>query len=994
MNFEEIEKYRDFIFFMELLAFLHDIGKYYEEVKKKDGKSLLKPPVYHNTIGAFILGIERLRGNKDIVKNGKILKSNGEGYAPIDLNSIPFKISSNVFNEPFNFFQEIIPNTWKIVEFLNEPIGEFLICHHEHYRYRYLRAKSRLEKLLSKADYLDSAEDREGALDKKNKLKRGDFLHTPFGISDEIKYKFQKEKNILNKIASALEKKNFNEIFSEENYFLLKNQFKEIWSARPADTRPPFNDTTLWNHAYMVSSIFKSTVAYTLLKNKLIKPEEIADNLAILSVQSPNRDFLTAVNRLPDYNGRWEVFKEIRDEIHKLIEFRIPLGNLVYEDINGQYFLIPNLSDEEIKKLLNKITEIYQEKTKGLLLPRIKIEKCKIKGKILQTGKIIIELKKEYESNIEGMISCYHFDEGFIKPEWIKEWKEEKEICQVCFKMPAEKEHVIYHDKICKWCQERRKSKAKEDEVKFLDEVMDKDQRFALLVGQVGLLDQWLNGDYIYTTFVNKKTNLKKPASPSRMMRIYEEIDSFDKKIIKELKEEREFKIKRLIFNLEIKKDLKYKIYRHRFNKNFLEDCIREYLLRKKRLISNLNENIKKIANIITYQGRHPYLDLFIKDITAETVAAYPDITIEIIKSYLEKYHDHIEFECKTDGESLRIKITSLNNFNFKEVSKIKSIYSFSGEFMYLVPGNKALKVANKLRKEFNERYYKVQGRLCLNLGIVYADHKYPLYMVLDAGKRMLKEFQVANNLITEKEFTITNDIKAYGITALCKKENNTIALNFKEDVFEKENQRISIDSRLRKLKVRKDKEIDDKFYPYFLKKVNGQIEAIHVDELPSCCEIIFAPGIFDFEYLNSSKVRMSLTLKKKNNKWQKRDSLFPLIYTRPYRIEKIERLINAAKSFKKEKPTITALENFREILASKIYRLFKDKKDFPTNEDKELIEKLAHTLANNMEGLKKENTLDTLLCFSKNLEIFDLLELELFLDAFNFLEEEKDDFN
>jgi len=974
MNFGEIEKHRNFIFFMELLAFLHDIGKYYEEVKainRKGHQYKTYSPNYHIPIGAFILNLKKLK-NKQLIQKDRLLNARGKYVVLIDtLKS--FQISSDVFNEKFLSLLSV-PSIWQSL--LDISISEFAMYHHENKKnYKFLVAENHIEKLLSKADYLDSAEDREGS--RKVTAYRAK-LHTPFGLLENTQYELKEQKNILNEIAQCIQDKNF------EKGFYLARKLKGIWSNAPADTRPPFNDTTLWNHAYMVSSIFKATVAYTLLKKEIIKPEKIADNLAILSVQSPNRDFLTGVNRLPDYNGRWEIFNELRKEICELIEFNIPLGNHVYKDINGQYFLIPNLSNEEFKehykKLYEDIIKIYQEKTKGLLLPRIKIE--------------------EYESNIEGMISCYYFDEGFIKPEWIEEWKEEKEICQVCFKMPAEKEHVIYHDKICKWCQERRKSKAKEDKVKFLDEVMDKDQRFALLVGQVGLLDQWLKGDYIYTTFVNKKTNLKKPASPSRMMRIYEEIDSFDKKIIKELKEEREFKIKRLIFCVKcfeiskIKKDLKYKIYRHRFNKNFLEDCIREYLLRKKRLISNLNENIKKIANIITYQGRHPYLDLFIKDITAETVAAYPDITIEIIKSYLEKYHDHIEFECKTDGESLRIKITSLNNFNFKEVSKIKSIYSFSGEFMYLVPGNRVLKVANKLRKEFNERYYKVQGRLCLNLGIVYADHKYPLYMVLDAGKRMLKEFQVANNLITEKELTITNDIKAYGIRALCKKENNTIALNFKEDVFEKENQIISIDSRLRKLKVRKDKEIDDKFYPYFLKKVNGQIKPIHIDKLPLCCEIIFAPGIFDFEYLNSSKVRINLTLKKKNNKWQKRDSLFPLIYTRPYRIEKIERLINVTKSFKKEKPTITALENFREILASEIYRLFKDKKDFPTNEDKELIEKLAHTLANNMEGLKKENTLDTLLRFSKNLEIFDLLELELFLDAFNFLEEEKDDSN
>lgn len=1014
-SLKEIGKYRDFILFMELLALLHDVGKYYEEVKKKSGKRSLRPPAYHNTIGAFILGIERLK-NKDVVieKNNKILMSNGENYAPIDLSSIPFRISSRIFNESFNFFEEIIPDIWKTEEFLNETIGEFLICHHEHYGYKSLRAKTTPQKLLSKADSLDSAEDREGALDRKNRLKRGDFLNTPFGILDKIEYRFKDEENILNRIASALEEKNFNKIFSKGNYVTLKNEIQKVWYARPADTRPPFNDTTLWNHAYMVSSIFKSTVAITLLKREIIGPGKIASNLGILSVQSPNRHFLTMVNRLPDYNGRWEVFKEIRRQVRHIIEFEVPLGNLVYEDINGQYFLIPYLEFREAKgpdysEIRDRIVEIYQEKTDGLLLPRIKIEKCEIKGKILQIGKTIIKLKKEYESNIDGMIGWYYFDEDFRKPKWIEEWKgmEEREICQVCFKMPAEKQHFIYHDRICKWCQQRRESPAKEEEAKFLDEVMDKDQRFALLVGQIGLLDQWLKGDYICTTFVNKETGLTKSPSPSRMMRIYQEIDRFDKNIISSIK--KNFQLKRLKFRIDYcdptgrktKKDLAYKIYRHRLEKKWLKEVVKEYLIEKGCLNSDiLNNTAGKIFSAITYNGKSPHLDLFIRNTTAETITDYASISddkaawpaTEVVKRYLEKFKDMINFEFKTDiGEILRLKITDLKQFNeegfvngIKTVSKIKSIYSFSGEFMYLVPANEALNIANKLRDDFNRRYYKVQGRLCLNLGIIYADHKYPLYMVLDAGKRMLKEFQVANGLETEKKFAMTGNTEAYGIPALYKKENSRILVDFKEGVFKGEVQLINIDSRVVKLKVGKGREIDDKFYPYFLQKINGQVKPVYIGKIPFGCEIIFSPGVFDFEYLNSSRVRMNLTLKKQYGQWRKRDSLFPLIHTRPYQIWKIENIINAGRQLRDARPSTTALENFRELLAREIYDWFKNKEDFPQSEDKELVKSLAQVLITTMEGLKKEVSA-TLLNFSKNLEIFDLLELALFLNAFDF---------
>ncbi|MFH1562139.1 MAG: hypothetical protein ABIF11_01785 [Nitrospirota bacterium] len=1009
-SLEVLQKHKDFILLSELLALLHDIGKYYEGIKIKFGKPPayrpMKPPVYHNTIGGLLLNVKALKGK--LLKDGdKVLKSKGQGYAPIDMSTLPFQLKSDAFNIQVSELKNILPNWWCIDDFLNVTLGEFLLTHHAPYRYGELGATTVPEKILSKADSLDSAEDREGAMDKRNRLKRVAKLHTPFGIIEEIEYRFSDEETILNCIASKIEKGMYADCYD------LSRKLKEVWCSRPADTRAPFNDTTLWNHSYMVASIFKATVGATILQNTLIPENKIRENLAILSIQSPNRDFLTNVYRLPDYNGRKAVLDRIRDEIKRLVEFEYPLGNCVYEDINGQYFLVPQLEDGIYQEIQGKITKIYNQETRGIMLPRIQKSPCEIKpqSSLLQIGKTIIERKKEYDTDVQGMVPPYHFEEGFKEPNWVAEWENanNNEVCQVCYKMPAkDEEHIFYHDKICQWCGERRKDIAieKTKEAKFINEVMDRDRRYALLVGEVGLLDQWLNGDYIKTTFVNKERNLPKPASPSRMMRIWEEIDGFDKVEFEKIREER--KIPRLKLRVTYddsegkKRD---KIYKHKLEKKDIEVVVRGFLLSKGIVNKEeINGKINKVIQELTYNGSLTDLELLVKGNTVETITAYRDISLDgtsipltkIIKEYLLPGRT---FEFKDDrGEILDINFTRIEDYNEegfedsrKEVSAVKTIYSYSGEFMYLLPADQAIKIANRLREQFNDRYYKVQGRLCLNLGLVYADHKYPLYMVLDAGKRMLKEFKVANGL--EKGYDIEGtDVKAYGIVSQWAIDDGNRKLEIREEIFDREEQRLTAMDKITTLQIANGKESLDQFYPYFLKvgDESNKIEVVHINDISNGDNIVFAPGVFDFEWLDSSKRRVNLTLKKKDNgEWRKRDNIFPLIYTRPYRIQKLEDILELGRIVKTLKITTTALEKFRENLSGEIYRWFHDKEDFPTDKDRDQVEKLAYAMIQNMEGFKGKDPkfVGKFKQVSRNLEVFDLLELGLFLKSLDWQE-------
>jgi hypothetical protein len=59
---------------------------------------------------------------------------------------------------------------------------------------------------------------------------------------------------------------------------------------------------------------------------------------------------------------------------------------------------------------------------------------------------------------------------------------------------------------------------------------------------------------------------------------------------------------------------------------------------------------------------------------------------------------------------------------------------------MALVPADKALEIVNDIKNKYELEMGKVRNRLPVHLGVVFADYKTPLRVILDAGQRMLKQ--------------------------------------------------------------------------------------------------------------------------------------------------------------------------------------------------------------------------------------------------------------
>jgi len=61
---------------------------------------------------------------------------------------------------------------------------------------------------------------------------------------------------------------------------------------------------------------------------------------------------------------------------------------------------------------------------------------------------------------------------------------------------------------------------------------------------------------------------------------------------------------------------------------------------------------------------------------------------------------------------------------------------------MVLVPAYDAFDIAKKILEEYEIQFSKVRDRLPFHLGIIAFHRKTPLYVVMDAGKRLIDAFK------------------------------------------------------------------------------------------------------------------------------------------------------------------------------------------------------------------------------------------------------------
>ncbi|MDI6798300.1 MAG: hypothetical protein QMD09_15235, partial [Desulfatibacillaceae bacterium] len=117
-----------------------------------------------------------------------------------------------------------------------------------------------------------------------------------------------------------------------------------------------------------------------------------------------------------------------------------------------------------------------------------------------------------------------------------------------------------------------------------------------------------------------------------------------------------------------------------------------------------------------------------------------------------EKAPFKMELRFEDEPKSILIKADKATLSEQKEGCRpyrVLSAYPNLG--LVLVPGSKALEVAQFLKDEYANAFGKVRGRLPFHVGVLFFKYKHPIYLALDAAQRMVEGFEARarNNIET-----------------------------------------------------------------------------------------------------------------------------------------------------------------------------------------------------------------------------------------------------
>jgi hypothetical protein len=514
------------------------------------------------------------------------------------------------------------------------------------------------------------------------------------------------------------------------------------------DTRRPINEITLWDWGLSVGSLFKAALAASLITGtkpaihgSLTKIKINHDfKWRLLHISYDGLAFIQRASTIGDMLGRKKAMENTLNKVQKLLEETYPLGNEVYRDENGSAFVVPHLdgdNDEGIKLsylIESFILEVLKEsELKGELIPLFKISKPSEEASTL------------HEFLISPLPALQPFKDSIIS--W---WQgEPMSICIACGLRPQgwgapnknlqEKSRTR---KVCYVCLERREQRAKEwidaqylqsdgfnnfwKRTIWIDEVADENGRFALITSRFDI-SEWMRGDLINTMLVicnpthsdQSKRFVNKNASFARLHRVWRTTKKFWEEIS-------EFSY----YNYE-KNDIRLKIP-GKPNPNTNGDTLGQYhvyqlLLDSIKLSAVWDGNCFISAHNLDYFAKSDRLGKNVKDWLEEHKVQ--EIKIEEPMGYGSK-----------NKEWGTITIEKVEPIPDSQYIPATPILAEPRTFMVLVPADRALEIVNDIKNKYEIEMGKVRNRLPIHLGIVFADHKTPLRVVLDAGRRMLKQ--------------------------------------------------------------------------------------------------------------------------------------------------------------------------------------------------------------------------------------------------------------
>ncbi|MDK2801149.1 MAG: hypothetical protein PWQ70_2768 [Clostridiales bacterium] len=769
----KIKGKRNDILMGEIGALLHDIGKMHPDF------------IIHQSI-------ERTKSFRH-ENIGNFLKPN--------LNAL-------IEDSEFNFTIKTSSNIYKLI-----------VKHHDN------SSNDDIIKYLQKCDRKNSADDK-GIVRRKQSV-NNTVISSPFGCDKEkidLRCLEKRFDDLQDNLIELFESYSDIVSFRESLIGILKTAFSHALG----ETRIPANDVTLWDHSYSTASLFK-----TILAGITCDGYKNVNDLKwrIFGVCWNGENFINHVRKIADIQKRAEIIDEIKGIIKDELEIRYPVGNVIYEDINGMYFTFPDLDGNSRSLAISCAKLVLQkiyEKSNNELWPFFTLSK--------PSGSLTIianELKRASEERRTPKISPFIFIGAEDRHEELINFMPDLDgifneinvenggldVCPVCGMRPKNE-----RDEMCSTCRERRKGRLEEwlknrQETIWVDEVADKNNRISLISLSLDL-DKWLDGTMIGSifsqTFEDCINKIKKELDSTQIIEssfdlidlmpdrrsVYMVLDSFFKQkednhlqdaaqILGSFFEEH-INLNKSTLNTHlnnIKERLqtdvltKENLATHLFTQNpspariyrvwsetqeFFETVVEKikrdiYSHKRKRIafsvdydklqsvIKRSNTIFEKTPYVVRFDGLEPrdLLVLHVKDGEFYTIESlekyrYDNISGEkAVSECLKNGFVYLALENKPNENLLetnddnRVK-TLEEDIPLEKYIPLIKITASPISLCLIVPTLDSVKIVDMIAQLYTERFRRVLGKLPLNVKVLTANRKFPLYVLLDAERRML----------------------------------------------------------------------------------------------------------------------------------------------------------------------------------------------------------------------------------------------------------------
>ena len=625
-------------------------------------------------------------------------------------------------------------------------------------------------------------------------------------ISNTKREFFQKLNDILYNILK-------NQNISYDNYKEFVNLIKQYYPKTIAETRRPINEISLYDYAHTIASLVKSNLAKMVI-DKWYEPRGNS-KWRILKINLNVIELLSKGLKIGDIFGYKAEIEDTYEAIKKIIEFDYPLGNEIYRDSTGIYFSCPNienineLKSEIIEKLkhLNKLDfnlqiDISGESRSMVILANEREESLKriVYPHTGDVENLVKEFKESQDAGGEDICPVCRIKLKPVKDERCQKCKDRYQKRVAHWINTSQKtiwldEVSDHNDRVAliigffdlrkwlsgefldtfvsqtfyEWKNENQSLCSKLE----INDISDLKKGFEeLLNGSINLDENWKN---ICKSFTGR--------SPNNFMNDFwmpiAERDATGKALSLKNNSENAKHLIKLLFRKHPSLARIYRIWQTTqdfIHYTVLEDILNNHPygtdspfidLRKKRIkfTIQLNTNIPKGTtcdiDIDGVRFSPVCIDetnkLFLTTINLQILANKGKTINEIVSWMSGK---KIKIKSETDNkwkDESKISNAEPANDEFQNYLPYVKIYDYPDQFMALVPAYDAFDIAKKILEEYEIQFSKVRDRLPFHIGIIAFHRKTPLYIAMDAGKRLIETFKEKTKTISARVNSINN---------------------------------------------------------------------------------------------------------------------------------------------------------------------------------------------------------------------------------------------